>query len=87
MADLLSAQELAALETLSTFANQLREVIGGSGFGYGSRDLYDGDQFIGASDWREAVDKIHQLQAMVMSNAAARAYPKEFRVLGGRVRG
>lgn len=33
-------------------------------------------------DLDEAVDKVHQLQAAVLSQAAARAYPKRFRLLG-----
>ena len=33
-------------------------------------------------DSREFSDKIHQLQHMVMSQAAARAYPDRYRLLG-----
>lgn len=33
-------------------------------------------------DGHELVDKVHQLQAMVMSQAAGRAYPERFRLLG-----
>jgi hypothetical protein len=33
-------------------------------------------------DMAEVADKVHQLQALVMSNAAARAYPDRFRLLG-----
>lgn len=38
-------------------------------------------QFCAGSDLFEAVDKIHQLQAVVMAQAAARAYPNDFRLL------
>jgi ATP-dependent Clp protease ATP-binding subunit ClpA len=37
-------------------------------------------------DVREVVDKIHQIQALVMSQAAARAYPDKFRLLGGSLK-
>lgn len=33
-------------------------------------------------DWIEACDKIHQLQHMIMAQAAARAYPELFRLHG-----
>lgn len=32
-------------------------------------------------DLREAVDKVHQLQTLIMSQAACRAYPDKFRLL------
>lgn len=35
-----------------------------------------------SGDWVEAAAHIHALQQMVMSQAAARAYPAEFRLLG-----
>jgi hypothetical protein len=66
---LLSEDELLAMEQLGTVAGTIRRIIGtGSQAGY---------------DWGEAADKIHQLQAMVMAQAAARAYPDQFRPLGG----
>lgn len=34
------------------------------------------------NDWAEAADKIHQLQSMLMGQAASRAYPSFFRLLG-----
>ena len=40
-------------------------------------------KFIKGNDWVEFVDKAHQLQSMVMSQAAARAYPDRFRLLKG----
>jgi hypothetical protein len=33
-------------------------------------------------DLGEAIDKIHQLQNMVLAQAAARAYPDRYRLLG-----
>lgn len=38
------------------------------------------------ADLAEAVDKIHQLQAMVMSQAAARCHPDRYRLLGESLR-
>ena len=35
-----------------------------------------------SSDWIEALTVLHQIQNMVMSQAAARAYPQLFRLLG-----
>lgn len=35
------------------------------------------------ADLAEVADKIHQLQDMVLANAAARAYPDMYRPLGG----
>ena len=37
-----------------------------------------------AADVNEWVDKIHQLQHTIMSQAAARAYPKRYRLFGKR---
>lgn len=34
-------------------------------------------------DMRELVEHIHALQQAVLSNAAARAYPQQYRLLGG----
>lgn len=64
----LSLAELRALDLLGEAATAIREVIG------------DGPN--AAAAWREAADKVHQLQAMVMSQAAARACPGRFRLLG-----
>jgi hypothetical protein len=37
------------------------------------------------ADLNEMVAHIHALQQAVMSNAASRAYPQEFRTLGGTI--
>ena len=67
---LLTADELLAIGLHSQSANVIgRDVIA-------KRDQRD-------FDWGQAADKIHQLQAMVMAQAASRAYPKHFRPLGG----
>jgi hypothetical protein len=64
---LLTADELEAITKISEAYNAIAKTMA-SGNG---------------NDQREVVDKIHQLQAMVMANAAARAYPGKFRLLGG----
>jgi len=68
--ELLTADEQAALDLLCQFANLMHRIAKPEGVTY-------------AHDWAEAADKIHQLQSMVMSQAAARAYPDQFRLLGG----
>ncbi len=66
---LLTAEEMAFMRLTADLANSLSNVIGHGG----TRHF----------DLHEGVDKIHQLQHMVMAQAAARAYPGLFRVLGG----
>ena len=43
------------------------------------------DQGVATDDVQEAVDKIHQLQHAVAAQAAARAYPDRYRLLGARL--
>lgn len=38
-----------------------------------------------SGDLAEAASRIHDLQNMVMANAAARAYPDRYRLLGQRI--
>ena len=66
----MTAEELAAMELLGNAAGAIRRLIG--------------DGPCARSDWAEAADKIHQLQAMVMAQLASRAHPDRFRPLGGR---
>lgn len=68
--ELLNKDELEALDLLATVAGKIRRIIG------------DGPH--AAGDWAEAADKIHQLQAVIMAQAATRAYPDLFRALGGQ---
>lgn len=65
---LLTDAERATLEAVGKIAGAMRTVIG------------DGPN--AENDMHEAIRSIHALQAMVMSQAAARAYPDEFRLLG-----
>lgn len=68
MPDLLTLEEREALDISASLANALRRIIG------------EGPQ--AENDWSEAAAKIHDLQHMVMAQAAARAYPDSFRLLG-----
>lgn len=65
---LLTPDELHAMEVTVELVNTLARVVA---------DGPTRDQ-----DIRELVDKIHQIQQTIMSQAAARAYPDRFRLLG-----
>jgi hypothetical protein len=64
--ELLTPREKDALTHIARAAKELRVICGGAD----------------TADWVEAAADIHRLQQRVMSNAAARAYPDEFRLLG-----
>lgn len=66
---LMTEDEHKAVALLGDAANAIRKVIG------------DGNQ--AEYDWAEAASRIHDLQHMVMAQAAARAYPERYRPLGG----
>lgn len=65
---LLTNEELGVLAITADLANRIVRVIG------------DGPQ--ASNDWNEAAVHIHSLQHMIMAQAAARAYPDTFRLLG-----
>jgi hypothetical protein len=70
--ELLSAAEQHCLDlTVELWNTMVREVIGGERSSHGDRS--------------ELASKIHDIQHMIMSQAAARAYPRIFRLLGGSV--
>ena len=68
--EILTDDEKYAMELLSKLSGAMRRIIG---------DAHP----VGKSDWAEAVADIHHLQRMVMSQAAGRAYPERYRLLGG----
>lgn len=68
--DMLTVEEREFLKLTATLANLMRGIIG------------NGTQ--SDHDWSEAAAKIHDLQHMVMAQAASRAYPDLFRLLGHR---
>jgi hypothetical protein len=47
------------------------------------REVITGPQ--AANDWNEFAMRIHAVQHMIMAQAAARAYPDEFRLLGNAI--
>lgn len=69
MTDLLTQAEHNAVTTAALLANQLAEIVG------------DGPSRAG--DLAEAVHHIHAVQRMILAQAAARAYPERYRLLGG----
>lgn len=69
--NLLTDQERELLALTGQVADQFARVIGDGP----SRD----------GDVTEAVFHVHALQNMILAQAAARAYPDEFRLLGGVV--
>lgn len=70
--ELLSAAERRCLDlTVELWNTMVRDVIGGERSATGDRS--------------ELAGKIHDIQHMIMSQAAARAYPRIFRLLGGTV--
>lgn len=71
MDELLTPEERRCLDVSGELAGRLRAIIGDGPTAHG--------------DWAEAAAAIHVLQRMVMGNAAARAYPTEYRLLGQRV--
>ena len=71
---LLTASELAALRLTADLVNLL------------ALDIV-GDGPTQRADIAELVVHIHAIQHMVMAQAAARAYPGEFRLLGMDIRG
>lgn len=71
--ELLTDDEKRALELTGELANLFSRIIGSEPSGVG--------------DTNEMVGHIHVLQRMLMSQAAARAYPEEYRLLGGSVPG
>lgn len=72
---LLTGEEREALELTARLGNMLNAIC--------RRDQYHP---VGDQDWAEAAGHIHNLQHMIMSQAAARAYPTQFRRLGQTLR-
>lgn len=69
--ELLTAQEREALAVSGRLANMMARIIEA-----GNSPTIDQDKM-------EMVFLIHNIQHFIMAQAAARAYPDEFRLLGG----
>lgn len=67
---LLTADEHQVVEDLGAVAGQIRSLCG--------------DGPVATGDWKELAAAIHVLQFRVLAQAAARAYPDRYRLLGRR---
>lgn len=65
----LTDQELEAIRVAGKLAGLIKKITMPEPKGY-------------QHDWLEACDKIHQIQHLIMAQAAARAYPHIFRMHG-----
>ena len=74
--ELLSDDELIALDLTAQLANTIRKIIANGGASDADMDRFD---------WAEAAAKIHDIQHMLMAQAAARAYPERFRLMGRKI--
>lgn len=72
MKELLTTQELEAMDMTAQLANKIHEIIG--------------DGPTASADWSEAAAEIHVIQHRIMAQAAARAYPERFRLMGRTIR-
>jgi hypothetical protein len=74
----LTDTELRLLDLTGQVAAALRQVI------YADDDVSGrcSDETVAAADWGEAAHAVHVIQRAVMAQAAARAYPDRFRLLG-----
>jgi len=76
MADLLTVGEHGVMTLLAEVANRMTAIIG-----------WNSTPKVGSGDLDEMVFYIHGLQHMVMAQAAARAYPEQYRLLGRSLHG
>ena len=67
MSELLTEAEHAAMDLTADLMRALRGIMGDANL---------------AGDLNEAAAHIHGLQSMILANAAARAYPDRYRLLG-----
>lgn len=68
--DLMTEEEHELVASLGRCAGSFRRI------------MHRRDSRVAIADVGEAVDKIHQLQNMVLAQAAARAYPERYRLMG-----
>jgi hypothetical protein len=76
----LTPLEIKALNLSAELANTCHAII------YG--DLvatYESEAQLAASDWNEIATRIHDIQARIAAQAAARAHPDLYRLLGRRL--
>lgn len=73
--ELLTEREKNLVRLLAEVAHEFAQVVRKG----------DSHYLIACDDTNEAILHIHALQNMVLSQAAARAYPKEYRLMGRKV--
>lgn len=71
--DLLTDKEREAIRMAGALWGLLCEIVA------------DADPMLRLGDLQELITPIHQIQRYVMGQAAARAYPAEFRLLGATI--
>jgi hypothetical protein len=69
----LTELEHEAMDMTGALAGLIRRIIG--------------DGPTAAADWGEAAIRIHSVQQFILAQAAARAYPDRYRLLGGLIGG
>jgi hypothetical protein len=84
--DLLTPDEHKALELSGELANLLGKIIQRPEKDLPAHDERR-DQFkaIGLNDWSEVAKDIHAIQHRIMAQAAARAFPKQYRLMGRNI--
>lgn len=70
MSELLTELEHSTIDLLGMVYSNIVQIAHGS-------DL--------PGDLQEAASRVHDLQHMIMANAAARAYPERYRLIGMRI--
>lgn len=73
--DLLTEKEHQAVEVSAQLSRLMAEII-----------FEGGDPGVAASDRAEAITLIHGIQQMILTQAAARAYPDRYRLLGASLK-
>ena len=84
--DLLTEDELRALELSGELANLIYKIIYAPSKS-APVGMYATLRGIAANDWTEAAERIHAIQHQIMAQAAARAYPHLFRLMGSKISG
>jgi hypothetical protein len=82
--DLLNEDELAAMDLSAELANLCRKICCQEVRAWKERhpDAAQTPESQQDHDWAELAQYIHMIQTKIMSQAAARAYPGKFRLIG-----
>jgi hypothetical protein len=77
----LTPDELEALHLTAALSSVIKRIIESNEEMTGQEP----DAGVAYQDWDEVVVVVHHLQHLIMAQAAARAYPEQFRLLGHRL--